>query len=316
MPKIEPAVTQLIYQVPDGISYIDLAKDLSKVNRRLYRQGMTYVVQDVQIAMSVGMRSTDVYQISFSTLGNSYMVHNAWKKGFNTWRDQQNEYMDGEGSRLKGKWADFKVYLDDSQAGGTTLNPYAGDGAVYAAGEWEMSNFVYDDAGTSRSPSIHMIGTSTEDSAIGLIQAYGEARNYPGAEPANVAGMATGFYAQFHGVGDIDDELGTDLRDQNDLPPYDADSYQGGDTNADSAVPVRIGSVNASQSTTTLPGFIAPCGLIKIGCNEIQLVEGGDVNATLTGKSVYAAVAAATAYVLLTVAVGPYRGVLASPMGQ
>lgn len=305
MPKIEPAVTQLYYIVPDGVSYIDLAKDLSKVNRRLYRQGMTYVVQDIQIGMLPGMLPTDIYQITFSTAGNSYMVHNAWKKGSTTWRTQQNEYMDGEGSQLKGKWADFKVYLDDSQAAGTTLEPYASDGAVYATGEWAMSNFVYDDAGTSRSPSIHLIGTSTEDSAIGLIEAYGEARNFPTGAPSNPAGMATGFYAQFHGVGDIDDELGNDIRDQNDTAPYDADAYQGGETNADAPVPVRLGSVNATQSSTTLQGFIAPCGLIKVQAAELFLDSG-----------IYAAQSAPSSAMVLTVAPGPYRGVLAVPMGQ
>lgn len=306
MPKIEPAVTQLLYQVPNGDSYIDIAKDLSKINRRLYRQGMTYVIQDIQFAQNIGTKATDITQISFATAGNSYMTHNAWKKGYETWRTQQNEYGDGSGSQLKGKWADFKVYLDDGQAGGTTLEPYATDGAVYIAGEWTMSNFVYDDAGTSRSPSIHLIGTSTEDSAIGLIQAYGEARNYPSGGPGNPAAMATGFYAQFHGVGDIDDELGNDLRDQNDLPPYDQDEYAGGETNADAAVPVRFGSVNASQSTGMLPGFIVPCGLVKVGLNELQL----------DGSSEYEATSSAAVALLITVAAGPYRGVLAAPMGQ
>lgn len=326
MAKIEPAVRQLFYQVPNGTSYIDIAKDLSKVNRRMYRQGMSYVIQDVQIGMPAGMRSTDVFQIIFSTIGNSWVSHNAWRKGFKTWQNMQNEYMDGEGSRLKGKWADFKVYLDDSQASGTTLEPYAGDGAVYQAGEWIYSNFVYDDAGTSRSPTIHMIGTSTDDSAIGLIQAYGDARNYQSSEPSNRAEMATGFYAQFHGVGDIDDELGTDLRNDNDLPPYDNDDYPGGADNADVAVPQRLGSVNATQSTMTLPGFVAECGLIKIGTNEIQLTNTTETlidvsdSATATASpgplSTYEVVSAPTVALIITVAAGPYRGVLAAPMGQ
>lgn len=309
MAKIEPAVRQLVYLVPDGTSYIDIAKDLSKVNRRMYRQGMSYVVQDIQIGVSPGMRATDIFQIVFSTIGNSWVAHNAWRKGFKTWQTMQNEYMDGEGSRLKGKWADFKVYLDDSQASGTTLEPYASDGAVYQAGEWIYSNFVYDDAGTSRSPTIHMIGTSTDDTAIGLIQAYGDARNYQSSEPSNRAEMATGFYAQFHGVGDIDDELGTDLRNDNDLPPYDSDDYPGGADNADAAVMQRFGSVNATQSTVTLPGFVAQCGLIKIDTNEVQL-DG------TAATSVYEVTTASDTSVLITVAPGPYRGVLAAPMGQ
>ncbi len=323
MAKIEPAVTQLLYQVPDGASYIDLAKDLSKVNRRLYRQGMTYVVQDVQFGVSSGMRSSDVQALTFSTMGNSWIVHNAWRKGFKAWQKMQNDFMDGDGARLKGKWADFKIYLDDSQAGGTTLEPYAGDGAVYTAGEWVHSNFVYDDAGTSRSPTIHMIGTSTADSAIGLIQAYGDSRNYPTSEPRHPSALNTGFYAEFHGVGDVDDELGSDIEDDNDLPPYDQDEYPGGATNADVAVPVRFGSVTAQQATSQMAGFIVPCGLIQVYNSEMSLNltqhitdEDGNVVDAPGPNSVYSASAAATAYVIITVAPGPYRGVLAAPMGQ
>lgn len=327
MAKIQPAVTQLYYAVGDGASYIDLAKDLSAANRRLYRQGMTYVIQDIQLAVSPGMRATDVFQVSFSTMGNSWMVHNAWTKAFRTWQRMQNEYMDGAGARLKGKWADFKIYLDDSQAGGTTHQSYASDGAVYAAGEWVYSNFVYDDAGAARSPSMHMIGSVTSDSAIGLIEAYANSRNYQGTEPNNPAEIATGFYAEYHGVGDIDDELGADLRDDNDLPPYELDDYPGGDSNADAPVFTRFGSVNATQSTAQLGGFIVPCGLLKISTNELQLTNTtesatdlGDVAGTGVASpgplSVYEVTSATTVGILITLAPGPYRGVLAAPMGQ
>jgi len=310
MVKIEPAVTQLMYDLPNGTSYIDLAKDLSRVNRRLYRQGYTYVVQDIQMHSLIGAKPSDITLVEFSTSGNSWIVHNAWTKGYNTWRDMQNEYMDGMGSRLKGKWADFKIYLDDAHAGATQLEPIAGDGAAYDAGDWAYSNFVYDDAGTSRSPSVHMIGTSTDDSAIGLIEAYGDARNYVRATPSNPSEIATGFYAQFHGIGDIDDELGTDLRDDNDLPPYDQDDYPGGLTNADAAVPVRILTCTGGQGSAAVSGFIAPCGLIKVENSELQIVDANEAN------NVYADASSLTCRVLLTVAAGPYRGVLASKMGQ
>ncbi len=323
MAKIEPAVTQLVYLVPDGTSYIDLAKDLSKINRRLYRQGYTYVVQDIQLFTAAGMRSSDIASMQFSTMGNSWIVHNAWRKGFKAWQKMQNDFMDGDGARLKGKWADFKIYLDDSQAGGTTLEPYAGDGAVYTAGEWVHSNFVYDDAGTSRSPTIHMIGTSTADSAIGLIQAYGDSRNYPTSEPRHPSALNTGFYAEFHGVGDVDDELGSDIEDDNDLPPYDQDEYPGGATNADVAVVTRWISVNANQGMSTTAGFIAPCGLIKVDSTEYALNDAHAVtladDSTSDGPgplSVFAVGTAATNAIILTIAPGPYRGVLAAPMGQ
>lgn len=315
MPKIEPAVTTLWYSVADGVSYVDIAKDLSMVNRRLYRQGYAYAIQEIQVALMPGMKVTDVWQGAFSVIPNSYIAHNAWKKAFHTWKDMQDEYMDGMGERLKGKWADFKIYLDDSHAGGTTLTPVAGDGGAYSTGEWIYSNFVYDDAGTTRSPTIHMIGTSTDDSAIGLIEAYGDSRNYVISGPGNPSEMATGFYAQFHGVGDIDDELGNDLRDDNDLPPYDQDDYPGGHSNADTAQLVRLAAVSASESISLVPGFVAPCGLIRISTNEAHTVDGGGSQSDAAG-STYAFGTAATALIGITVAVGPYRGVLATPMGQ
>jgi hypothetical protein len=323
MPKIEPAVTQLLYAVPDGTSYIDLAKDLSKVNRRLYRQGYTYVVQDIQCVVPSALRASDVHTFTFSTMGNSWMVHNAHKKAFKTWQRMQNEYMDGAGSRLKGKWADFKIYLDDSMAAATILEPYAGDNAAYADGEWIYSNFVYDDVGTTRSPTMHMIGSVVDDTAIGLIEAYANSRNYQGSSPDQVSEIASGFYAQFHGVGDIDNELGIDIRDDNDLPPYELDDYPGGATNADAAVPVRLAAVSGTQASMTSPGFIVPCGLIKIFTSELALTDAHAVtladDSTSDGpgpNSVYSQGTASTSYVLITMAPGAYRGVLAAPMGQ
>ena len=318
MAKMEPAATQLYYQIPNGASYIDLARDLSRVNRRLYRQGMVYAVQDIQVVVATGMKASDVLNLIFSTIPNTWVSHNAWRKGFKTWQTMQNEFADGQGVHLKGKWADFKVYLDDSHAGGTTLNPYAGDSGVWLSGEWEHSTFVYDDAGTTRSPSIHMIGTSTDDSAIGLIEAYADARNYPGTEPVNVAEIATGFYSQFHTTDGDDyfEDLGNDLRDHNDLPPYDLDDYPGGAANGDAAIISRWTTVNGAQGSMTVPGFIAPLGLIQVSSFEQALDTNGFLADASTANGVYAIGSAPTVNVIVTVAPGPYRGVLATPMGQ
>lgn len=318
MPKIEPAATQLYYQIPNGSSYIDIARDLSRVNRRMYRQGMVYAVQDIQVVVATGMKSTDVLNVIFATIPNTWVSHNAWRKGFTTWRTQQNEFADGMGASLKGKWADFKVYLDDSMAGGTTLSPYAGDSGTWSTGEWAYSNFVYDDAGTTRSPTIHMIGTSTDDSAVGLIEAYADARNYPTSGPTNAAEMATGFYSQFH-TDDSDDlfeDLGNDLRDQNDLPPYDQNDYPGGATNGDAAIISRWTTVNGAQGSVIAPGFIAPCGLIHVSSFEQALDTNGFLADASTANGVYAIGSAPTVNVIVTLAPGPYRGVLATPMGQ
>ncbi len=332
MAKIEPAVTQLAYLVPDGVSYLDLAKDLSKCNRRLYRQGYTYVIQDIQLSVSAGLRSTDVASMTFSTMGNSWIVHNAWKKGFAAWRKQIREFERGTGIK-SGGWNDFKIYLDDSHEDATTLEPYAGDGAVYEAGEWEHSTLVFDDDGTEREFKMHMIGSSNladtnEESGIGLINEYSISRSIVhSADPAVPPTASDSIYAKLMGTDEMTDLIVNNIESDNDTPPYAVDNYPGGASNADSAVPVRFLTSSGTQTTATSPGFIVPCGLIKIDSTEMNLTDTtesatdlGDVGGTGVAspgpRSVYQVGTAQTQLLLVTVAPGPYRGVLAAPMGQ
>lgn len=317
MPKIEPAVTQLLYQVPNGTSYIDLAKDLSQVNRRLYRQGMTYVIQDIQYAVSAGMKATDVQALSFSTAGNSWIVHNAWKRAFRAWRAQQNAVKEVMGD-IEGKWSDFKVYLDDSMRGGTTLSPYAGDAATYSAGEWAYSQYIWDDAETERETYAHLIGGTTGTTDFGLIEEYGISRRTVQAEdPVLDSDASTSMYAKLMNMGteDVSLDLIDNLENNNDSPPYDFDDYPGGATNADAAVPVRFGAVTAQQAASTMPGFIVPCGLLKV-FNSNMALQDGDSNGAFAIDDVYATASGLTIVLLITIAPGPYRGVLAAPMGQ
>ena len=320
MAKIEPAVTQLLYQVPNGTSYIDLAKDLSKVNRRLYRQGMTYVVQDVQWSVSSGLKITDIQGITLSTSGNSWIVHNAWKKGFAAWRRQVREVENATGVKA-GTWNDFKVYLDDSMEDGTILEPYASDGAVYVAGDWDYSALVFDDDGTEKDLKMHLIGSSNladtnEESGIGLINEYQESRaSVQDNDPKVPAGASDTIFAKLMGTDELTDRLVDNIEAANDNPPYAISDYPGGAVNADSAVPVRFGSVTAQQAQGLIPGFIAPCGLIKV-FNSYMVLQDADSNGAFAIDDVYAVGTAQTAVVLITLAPGPYRGVLAAPMGQ
>ena len=317
MAKIEPAVTQMVYLVPDGTSYIDLAKGLSKVNRRLYRQGYTYVVQDVQVIVNAGQKISDISYLQLSTAGNSWVVHNAWKKGFAAWRRQVREVESGTGIKA-GTWNDFKVYLDDSMEDGTMLEPYAADGAVYQAGEWDYSSLVFDDNGQERDLRMHLIGSSNltdtdEESGIGLINEYQSSRSTVQSEdPSTPAAASTSIYAKLSALGDDElmDDLVNNVEDKNDAPPYDHDDYPGGAANADAAVAVRWLTVTASTGNTMAAGFIAPCGLIKVDSVELALDNAGSAD------GVYASGTAPNTAVMVTVAPGPYRGVLAAPMGQ
>ncbi len=339
MVKIEPAVTQLLYVVPQGDSYIDLAKDLSMVNRRLYRQGYTYVVQDIQVGVAANMRQSDIHQFTFATAGNSWIVHNAWKKGYSAWRRQVRKGERGTGIKA-GTWNDFKVYLDDSMEDGTTLAPFAGDAGAYQTGDWDYSALVFstdddtaNDDEIEKDLKMHLIGSTNladtnEESGIGLINEYQNSRSIIAVnDPSTPSAASDTIYAKLMNMGDeLSDRLIDNIESANDIPPYDHDEYPGGATNADAAVPVRIGAVSATQSVGNFGGFIAPCGLIKVSSAEISLSNTTetltDVSDAATAvaspgpNSVYGSGTPQDAVVLLTLAPGPYRGVLAAPMGQ
>lgn len=315
MARIEPAVTQLMFDIPNGSSYIDLAKSLSKVNRRLYRQGYTYVIQDIQMHSLVGIKNSDITLLEFHTMGNSWVVHNAWKKSYQAWRRQQNDAKRALGSDVEGAWADYKIFLDVAHRAGTIVEPLDGGGQVYLAGEWLASQFVWDDAETARETYAHMLGANVGTTDFGLIENYGDARrSVPGEDPVIGGDMAETMYSKMFAYADeeLTDMIVDNLEAKNDAPPYDHDDYPGGAANADHAVLCRILSCTGGQGSAMVPGFIVPCGLLRVENSEI--IQNGDFlqDATI----VTADAASATARIVITLAPGPYRGVLASPMGQ
>ena len=67
--KMEPAVLSLNYEMPANTvgagRYIDIAADLSRFNRKLFRQGYQYIVAGVTITDDVGV--TSALDVSIST---------------------------------------------------------------------------------------------------------------------------------------------------------------------------------------------------------------------------------------------------------
>ena len=287
------------------------------MNRRLYRQGMVYAIQDIQVGLAPGMKVSDVWQCTIAGIPNSWISHNAWKKAFSAWRDQVRSVERGVGIR-SGTWNDFKIYLDDSmEDSGTILASIAGDGAAFEVGEWEYSKFTFDDDGTERELKMHMVGSSNladtnNESGIGLINEYQNSRTQvdTGNVPPVLGAASDTIYAKLMGTDEMTDMLVDNVEGDNDSPPYDQDQYPGGHDNGDSAHPYAIAAVSGSESVARVPGFIAPCGLLKITTNELASSD------ATSGDGTYSAGSAATALLGITVAVGPYRGVLATPMGQ
>lgn len=331
MPRMEPAERTLCYVLADGPQYIDIAKDLSVINRRLYRQGKMYGIQNVQVFFEgADSGATDMSQevrlVTVSTIPNTWVVHNAWKKGFECWQHQQKSILDEHcglgGLSSRPRWADFKVGMDathialDSGSGDQdiSLDTRARDfSTTLLADEWKISKFHWDDDGAERKPLVHMMGqvASTQVDYVGLVENYADSRAITRTSEPNLPSDASdSIYAKLHGTDELTDNIVDDLETTNDQPPYDADAYPGGASVMTTPQPQAMAAANVTNPVGNTGPFLAPCGLLHVDLEAWWDADPGSPGTDLTN------VVRTNTRIIVTVAAGPYRGVLAAPMGQ
>lgn len=328
--KVQPTQLNLCYVLANGVNYIDLAKDLSVMNRRLYRQGMNYAVANMQIFFdAAGLKDylSRTITCRIATAPNIWVVHNAWKKGFHAWNGQQKDALKAlaggaSGLSARPKYADFKIGLDaahiqlDSGSGDQdiSLDVRGGDFSSTATpDEWKIASLFWeDDGGVDRSPIIHLLGqvASTQVDYVGLVENYGDSRVQPSlSDPSLPADASDSIYARMHSTEDLSDAIIDNIEGDNDQAPYDVDSYVGGAALSVYPMPVTQMAMNLANPTANSGGFIAPCGLLKI---DMDNWDDPDANADTdfqdTGQG--------GAKCIITLVPGPYRGVMAQKMGQ
>ncbi len=318
MPKIAPAITDLFFTADvasqgDSRSYIDTAKELSKVNRRLYEQGRMYAYQGLSfIFKPVSDGSLASLEVRVKTAGNTWIVHNAFVKGKALWHEMQDLVLEDNPS-IRGKWADYKVTLSTSQTNARTLAAQNG-GADVAAGEWNYAQYVMPQHDVDPATGLPLAADEFSVSLIGddgatrrsLVKAYQESRaTVQPIDPNVPAGMSTSFFNLLTDSGSQEPELADLIEDENDQPPYDADNYPGGDTNAIDPFVVGFDACTSFEVDGRIGPFIAPCGLLEIQILGYQADGTPVANADMPAIDL-----------LLHVAPGTYKGVAAIPMGQ
>ncbi len=327
MPKIAPAVTDLYFQADtagngDSRCYIDTARELSKCNRRLYEQGKMYAYQGLTfIWKPTGTLATDVasIEVSVSTAGNTWIVHNSFVKAKALWDEMQDLVLDDNPS-VKGKWHDFKVQLHAGMNDARTLSAVDASGNVVESGEWAYSKFImpqHDVDPTTGEPlaalsrTALLIGDNSASypasgSRVSLAQSYEESRaTVQPVDPNVPAAMSTSFFNLLTDQGSQEPELADVIEDENDEPPYATDNYPGGDTNAPRGYVVQYGAISSAEVDGRVGPFVAPCGLVEINIKGYDS-SGGEI-ATENMPVID---------LLLHVAPGTYKGVAAIDMGQ
>lgn len=316
--KVQPSVTDLVYRwtpasTDQGAAnsidqYIDVMRDLSIVNRRHYEQEHNVLIRGVSFVYPAGANTTSypLFTLQAYSAGNTWSVQNAHVKGHALW-NQMNQLVLDDNPSIKGKWAGFKVRLDDHMVALNTLNPEDGDEADYLQGEWEYSTYVLPQHDTVLDPATgqstplpalertaHLVGPDF-GTRIGLVNAYQESRaTVQPLDPSVPAGLGASFFNLLTDSGSQEPELADVIVDANDEPPYDQANYPGGAVNAKGAVMHSQASVSNFTPDGRLGPMILPCGLLRI--------RGTIIDDVVT--------------VIVHVAPGNYKGIAAEKMGQ
>jgi hypothetical protein len=324
--SIQPAITDLYFKADvntqgDSRCYIDTAKELSKVNRRLYSQSRMYGYQGLtfiwkaQAAIPDPAQTLTTIEVTVATAGNSWIVQNAHVKGHALWNQMQDLVLDDNPS-VKGKWHDFKIVLVDAHDQTKQLAARDGAGNLYAEGEWNYSTFVMPQHEVDPATGEPLAAVDFEATLIGpdlgvagkrsLVKAYQDSRATVQADMPNVpAAFTDSFFNLLTDSGSQEPELATVIEAENDNPPYSLEEYPGAETNAPEPVVVQYGAISQSEVDGRVGGFVAPCGLLEI------TIKGYDQDGLEFPRASMPVID-----LLLHVAPGSYKGTAAIPMGQ
>lgn len=270
-----PAVRHLRYQFQLGAAgaeqsfYIDLARDLSAVNRRLMRQGRNYHIKSVSFISRDTPNNGNYVQLC--TVPDSWMARNAWRRGFQLHQSMNKDAIDKTG--MSGKWADYKVFMDtDHRAdyfSGTMLIPKDSANNNVSLGEWIYSLYTAPTAvaGATDQYQAHFMGPHGglpgAYTSVALIKSYGDSRatvsfESPTVQPDADADPFLNLFDHGDTVNQIVDQLELD----GDAPPYDLNVYPGEDGNMAKAIVVKQTALVDGKAN--VGGFSVLCGLLEV----------------------------------------------------
>ena len=280
--KNTPAVRYLRYEVTNSGSpgtetshFIDLARDISAINRRFYRQGRDYHVKRVTIVSSNTNQNqgadpapaTNAGRVSVATLPDSWMVRSAWKRGFEAW-NMMNAQATSMGPSIKPTYHDFKIRGMGSYAQSPTyLVPKDNGGNNMSLGEWTYSSLVSPDGTTGADAmQMHMlgdhIGAAGSRTSISLLKSYAETRATVDTNDPNLVINEDDPLLNLFDHGTVHDEIVANLETIGEDPPYNVTDYTGETGNMPQPLVVQDTTLGV-DGKSTVGGFNAICGLVE-----------------------------------------------------
>lgn len=271
-----------------GAKYIDIAKALSQVNRRAYRQGLYYYVSKATFS------NNGVAYCQVNTLMDNWITKAAWTRGFKMWSKMNRKATQDMPGLIYPKYHDFKVMMHPNS--GTTLNAAYGNqtsSTEYSSDDWVISDFVTEDP-VDADPrntdtfTSHMLGAHTGSAgswtSVGLIRSLNDVWRYDPAEgvPSLDADADTDPIANLFDDGDNFDDVRLNLDQDNDEPPYNHDVMPGASSTDEQTMAALMRTSAGAGAYVSAPGFCAPFGLLEVFVTDFGAGESiGDVELTL-----------------------------------
>ena len=249
--------------------YIDLAAGLSAISRRLYRQGRQYHIANITVIDTSGDS-----KVRFATLPQVWTTSKAHNLMFDAWKDQRARALENAPSNVAGRWADFKVYMSQQHRKESLILPVNSDLTEIDAGEWEYSEISYmDQAGTEfDNQPLWMLGTHIKtgtgvSDGVGICKSLEEMLSIPPESPVSPDIAKSVIMSMNPATGEDNVEVLANIRDDNDLAPYDGTKVIGADStsiNTDSFVTREVGWSNKGTASLPVMGFPVPLGLLEV----------------------------------------------------
>ena len=301
MKKLQPAVQTMFFNTESTesgtnqtkTSFIDLSQCACLLNRRFYRQGINWAVSRIQIFSSVSG------SITVSKLPNTWVMSNAWEKGFRAWQQMNDDALE-EAPSTKPRFLDFKIYADadhhEAGFGNNLLPKSIKDATTFPQalpGEWVASSikipYTDNDPGNIADREILAVGGNYQGAgdsgknSVSLIEGYANSRALPSIKDPNTpADMADAdgvspenwISALFNEGTNQDDRVLNDMFDDNNRAPYPFEGdtintdtmYPGGPNQLEGLELHGYGQITGTTigGQTQLKGGMFPCGLIRI----------------------------------------------------
>ena len=289
--KIQPSELKIALKLRgSGYHYTDLSQCASILNRRFYRQGLNWAVSHFTFYKTSPTES-GAEGVTVSKLPSSWVMSNAWEKGFRAWQRMNKEALE-ENESVKPKFLDFKIYMtDDHHSGGFASNllPLDIGGNISTPGEWESSKVVVPETttatGAATSYEIIALGPNNPGAspvtlldAKSLIEGYAASRALPNIVDPNTPDDANSYVenwqmAMFNEGTLQDNVILDDMITENNLAPYPFENdgsnfdtmYPGGANQLPTPRVVGAAFFNAGTNANkvVIEGDSFPCGLVQ-----------------------------------------------------